>query len=323
MAETIWVWIELDQGKPFRGSLEVLSKAAQLGEAQAIVFGAGARAVAPTLGAYGASKVYIHDDAAYDDYLAMPAAATLGKLVEQHQPALLLFATTYDGRDIAARLSPMLGSSLITDATDLALDSGELRVSVPWGGENIVTATLVNPGTKLILFRPKAFALEERGGAPPTIEDVQASIDPALLRARIKERVEQAAQGPGLEDAPVIVSGGRGLGKPENFAVIEALAQTLGGAVGATRAVVDAGWVPYSYQIGQTGKTVKPTLYIAVGISGAIQHLAGMKGSKYIVAINRDENAPIFSIADLGVVGDALTIVPQLTAELKRRKAGG
>ena len=320
MAETIWVWIELDQGKPFRGSLEVLSKAAQLGTAEAVVFGSGARAAAPALGTYGASRVYVHDDPAYDNYLAMPAAATLGKLIEQHRPALLLFATTYDGRDVAARLSPMLGTGLITDATDLSLNGGELRVSVPWGGENVVTATLVNSGTKPILFRPKAFALEERGGATPAIEEVQASIDPSLLRARITERVEQAAEGPQLEDAAIIVSGGRGLGKPENFAVIEALAGVLGGAVGATRAVVDAGWVPYSYQVGQTGKTVKPTLYIAVGISGAIQHLAGMKGSKYIVAINRDENAPIFSVADLGVVGDALAIVPQLTEELKRRK---
>lgn len=321
MAETIWVWVELDQGKPFRGSLEVLSKAARLGTAEAVVLGAGASVVAPTLGAYGAHKVYVHDDAAYDTYLGMPAAATLGKLIEQHQPSLLLFPTTYDSRDIAARLSPMLNSSLITDATDLSLADGDLRVTVPWGGENVVTATLVNQGTKLVLFRPKAFSLEEQSGITPVIEEVQGTLDASLLRARIVERVEQAAEGPGLEDASIIVSGGRGLGKPENFTVIEALASVLGGAVGATRAVVDAGWVPYSYQVGQTGKTVKPTLYIAVGISGAIQHLAGMKGSKYIVAINRDENAPIFSVADLGVVGDALTIVPQLTAELKRRKA--
>jgi electron transfer flavoprotein alpha subunit len=320
MADTIWVWVELDQGQPFRGSLEVLSRAAQLGTAEAVVCGAGARAVAPTLGAYGARKVYVHDDASYDSYLAMPAAATLGKLIEQHQPTLLLFATTYDGRDVAARLSAMLGTGLITDATDFALSGGELHVTVPWGGENVVTATLVTNSTKIILFRPKAFSLEEHGGSTPTVEEVSASIDPATLRARITQRVEQAAAGPDLENALVIVSGGRGLGKPENFAVVEALANVLGGAVGATRAVVDAGWVPYSYQVGQTGKTVKPTLYIAVGISGAIQHLAGMKGAKYIVAINRDENAPIFASADLGVVGDALTIVPQLTEELKRRK---
>src|SRR5579859_5796239 len=211
MAETIWVWIELDQGKPFRGSLEVLSKAAQLGTAEAVVFGSGARAVAPTLGSYGAHKVYIHEDATYDDYLAMPAAATLGKLIEQHQPALLLFPTTYDSRDIAARLSPILGSSLITDATDLSLNGSELHVTVPWGGENVVTATLVNSGTKLILFRPKAFALEEHAGITPTVEEMQVPIEPALLRARITQRVDEAAAGPGLEDASIIVSGGRGL----------------------------------------------------------------------------------------------------------------
>jgi electron transfer flavoprotein alpha subunit len=320
MADTIWVWVELDQGQPIRASLEVLSKAARLGTAEAVVLGSGAHAAASTLGMYGASNVYVHDDPAYDNYLAMPAAATMGKLIEEHQPALLLFATTYDGRDLAARLSPMLGSCLITDATDFALEGGELRVTVPWGGENVVTATLVGSGTKIVLFRPKAFALEEHGHHSVSIQEVTFGIDESTLRARITERVEQAAEGPQLEDAAVIVSGGRGLGKPDNFVLVEGLANVLGGAVGATRAVVDAGWVPYSYQVGQTGKTVKPTLYIAVGISGAIQHLAGMKGSKYIVAINRDENAPIFASADLGVVGDALTIVPQLTEELKRRK---
>src|ERR1051326_4275015 len=211
MADTIWVWVELDQGQPFRGSLEVLSKAAQLGTAEAVVCGAGARAVAPTLGTCGASKVYVHDDPAYDNYLAMPAAATLGKLIEQHQPALLLFATTYDGRDVAARLSPMLGTGLITDATDFALQGGELRVTVPWGGENVVTATLTNTGTKIVLFRPKAFALEEHSGIAATVEEIAGSIDASAQRARIKERVEQAAEGPQLEDAPVIVSGGRGL----------------------------------------------------------------------------------------------------------------
>src|SRR5262249_16446817 len=155
---------ELDQGQPFRGSLEILSKAAQVGQAEAVVCGSGAKAASAALGKYGAQKVYVHEDAAYDSYLAIPAAATLGRLIAQHQPALLLFPTTYDSRDLAAQLSPMLNSSLITDATDFSLEGGQLRVSVPWGGENVVTATLVNSGTKLVLFRPKAFALEERGG---------------------------------------------------------------------------------------------------------------------------------------------------------------
>jgi len=320
MAETtIWVWVQLDQQEPMRGSLEVLSKAAQLGRAEAIVLGQGAREAAAGLGAYGASRVYVHADPAYDTYIAMPAAETIARLVEQHHPDYLFMATTYESRDIVARLSMRLDRSVLTDATDVAIVDGQLTVTVPWGGETVVTGTLTQkPG--IVLVRAKSFALTTHEGIVPEVEELSLAIDRALLKAQIVERVEQASAGPALEDATIIVSGGRGLGKPENFAILEELASVLGGAVGATRAVVDAGWKPYSYQIGQTGKTVKPTLYIACGISGAIQHIAGMKGSKYIVAINRDENAPIFSLADLGVVGDVLTIVPQLTRELRRRK---
>jgi electron transfer flavoprotein alpha subunit len=320
MAEaTIWVWVQLDQQEPVRASLEVLSRAAQLGRAEAIVLGRGAREAAPGLGAYGASRVYVHANPAYDDYIAMPGAETIARLVEQHQPDYLLLATTYESRDIVARLSVRLDRGVLTDATDVAITDGQLAVTVPWGGETIVTGTLT-ASPRIVMVRAKSFALTTHEGITPEIEEVSWPVDDAWRQAQIVERVEQASEGPALEDAAIIVSGGRGLGKPENFAVIEQLAAVIGGAVGATRAVVDAGWKPYSYQIGQTGKTVKPTLYIACGISGAIQHLAGMKGSKYIVAINRDENAPIFTIADLGVVGDVLAIVPQLTQELQRRK---
>lgn len=321
MPNTIWVIIEIEEGKPARSSLEVLGKAAQLGRAEAIVLGSAAADVAPTLGEYGAEKVYVHADAVYDTYLTLPAVDTISDLLKQYSPALLLLATTYDLRDIAARLNVRNNMGLITDATDLSFEGDTLNVTVPWGGENVVTATHPQQGTGIVLTRPKAFGLEHHEGKTSEIETLNVSLNAASQSIKILERVDLPTEGPALEDASVIVSGGRGLGKADNFHLVEELATALGGAPGATRAIVDAGWLPYSYQIGQTGKTVKPTLYVACGISGAIQHLAGMKGSKYIVAINKDEHAPIFSVADLGVIGDALTILPQLTQEVKRRKA--
>ena len=321
MPNTIWVVIELEEGKPARSSLEVLGKAAQLGRAEAIVLGSAAAEVAPTLGEFGAEKVYAHTDAAYDNYLTLPAVDTISDLLKQHQPSLLLLATTYDLRDIAARLNVRHNMGLITDATDLAFEGDTLKVTVPWGGETVVTANHPQQGTGIVLTRPKAFSVARSEGRTAEVETLNVSLKPESQSIKILERVELPSEGPALEDAPVIVSGGRGLGKADNFRLVEELATALGGAAGATRAIVDAGWLPYSYQVGQTGKTVKPTLYIACGISGAIQHLAGMKGSKYIVAINKDEHAPIFSVADFGVIGDTLTILPQLTQEVKRRKA--
>jgi electron transfer flavoprotein alpha subunit len=320
MANTIWVLIELDNGKAVRSSLEVLGKAAQLGRAEAIVLGAAAAQVAPTLGAYGAEKVYAHADSAYDTYLTLPTVETLSNLLKQHQPALLMMATTYDLRDIAARLNVRNNMGLITDATDLTFEGGSLKVTVPWGGENVVTATHPQQGTGIVLTRPKAFALQRYEGRTAEVEVLNVSMSAEAQTIKVLDNVVVESTGPALEDASIVVSGGRGLSKPENYHYIEELATALGGAAGATRAIVDAGWLPYSYQVGQTGKTVKPTLYIAAGISGAIQHLAGMKGSKYIVAINKDEHAPIFSIADYGVIGDALSILPKLTEEIKRRK---
>lgn len=320
MVKTIWTLIEIEYGQPARSSLEVLSKAATLGRAEAIVLGAQAAQVAPLLGEYGAAKVYVHADPAYDNYLTLPAADTISELLKTHKPDLLLLPTTYDARDIAARLNVRHNLGLITDATDLQYDGDELKVTVPWGGETVVTATHPYGGTGVVLARPKAFSVEKVGGSAE-IETLNIALSSASQSIKVLERIEEKSEGPALEEAGVIVSGGRGLGKAENFKLVEELATALGGAPGATRAIVDAGWLPYSYQIGQTGKTVKPTLYVACGISGAIQHLAGMKGSKFIVAINKDENAPIFSAADLGVVGDALSILPQLTAEVKKRKA--
>src|SRR5437016_4260624 len=321
MPKTIWVLIENDNGQAARSSLEVLGKAALLGRAEAIVLGSAAGEIAPTLGEYGAEKVYVHAEAAYDTFLTLPAVDTISELLKQHQPVLLMLATTYELLDIAVRLNVRNNMGLVTDATDLAFDGDTVQVTVPWGGENVVTATLPQQGTGIVLTRPKAFGVEQFAGRTAVIETLNPSLNAESQQIKILDRVELPSEGPALEDATVIVSGGRGLGKAENFHLVEELATALGGAAGATRAIVDAGWLPYSYQVGQTGKTVKPTLYIACGISGAIQHLSGMKGSKFIVAINKDENAPIFSVADFGVVGDALNILPQLTQEVKKRKA--
>lgn len=320
MAKTIWVLIELENGQPARSSLDVLGKAAEMGRAEAIVLGAAAEKVAPTLGEYGAEKVYAHADPTYDTYLTLPAVETLSNLLKQHMPTLLMLATTYDSRDIAARLMVRNNLGLITDATDLTFEGDTPRLTVPWGGETVVTAGFPHPGPGIVLIRPKSFSAQRFEGRQVEVERLSGAISPAAQTMKVLENVAVASEGPALEDASVVIGGGRGLGKADNFHLVENLATVLGGAPGATRAIVDAGWLPYSYQIGQTGKTVKPTLYIACGISGAIQHTVGMKGSKYIVAINKDENAPIFSITDFGVIGDVLTILPQLTAEVKRRK---
>ena len=311
----VWVWTEIVDGAPHRLSLELLTPARALGSAEAVVLApAGDDAIAK-LGAHGASVVYHGSDEAYTQYVAEPHVATLATLIESESPDLILFPSTFGSRDVLARLAARLGVGVVANATDVAYDGGQIRVTAPYGAETVGTVTLEGNGPHLVQIRPKAFGAEEVGGQAE-VRPVTTPVDAGACRVRIVESVVQEAEGPNLEEAGVIVSGGRGLGKPENFQLLEALAKRLGGAVGASRAVVDAGWVPYSYQVGQTGRTVKPTLYVACGISGAIQHVAGMRGSKYIIAINRDPDAPIFEIADLGVVGDVLTVVPKLTERL-------
>jgi electron transfer flavoprotein alpha subunit len=315
----VWVYAEMKPGGTVDPTaFELLSKARTLGSTvEAVALGPGATEAAPKLGEYGAETVYAGDDPAYLDYLAEPAAVALHSLVQQHQPELILFGPTYDSRDVAGRLQAMTGSTLMSNVTDLL--SPEYAQTQIFGATKVVDVSLSGPNPKLVIARPKAFEPEPSGGTA-TVVPVEVSIPDDRRRARRVERHEEAAAGPKLEDAKVIIAGGRGLQDPSNFKVLEELAAALGhAAVGATRAVVDAGWVPYALQIGQTGKTVKPDVYIAVGISGATQHVVGMKEAKRIIAINKDREAPIFHLADLGVVGDALKIVPQVIEKLKSR----
>jgi electron transfer flavoprotein alpha subunit len=316
----IWTYAEVNDGKLTSISLEILSKGAELGDASAILLGSAPDNAVETLGNYGAKKVFRCADPVFDKHLVLPAAKVLEDLIKQHQPDVMLFGTTYTGRDLASTLSARLDSGALTDVGDLEAKDGSFVATIPALGASYQnTATLVNQGTKLMLARPKAFEAKQVGGSA-TVEEVAAPTDASLQRLTVTDSVVQPPEGPVLEEANIIVSAGRGLKSAENVQMIRDLAELMGGAVGATRAIVDAGWVPYALQVGQTGKSVKPSIYIACGISGAIQHLAGMKGSKTIIAINTDPEAPIFKNADFGVVGDVFQVVPQLIEEIKRRK---
>jgi electron transfer flavoprotein alpha subunit len=312
----IWVYAEVKDGQVGAPALELLTKARDLGDTvEAVALGSGASGAAGTLGEHGAARVFAGDDEVFDGHLAQPRVHALHELVKEHQPNMILFATTYESRDLAGRLQARTGSTLMSNANDvLGPDKAQTQI---FGGTKVVDVQLEGPDPKLVLVRPKSFAAEPSGGQAEVVP-VQAQIGEGLKTAKVVERHQEEATGPQLGDAPVVIAGGRGLQDPKNFEMLKELGGAIGkAAVGATRAVVDAGWVPYNMQIGQTGITVKPDVYIAIGISGATQHLVGMKESKRIIAINKDPDAPIFKVADLGVVGDALKIIPQLTEELR------
>ena len=315
----IWVYAELNQGALTPTSCELMVKARELGDVEAIALGGGAKAAALTLGKHGAKIVHVNEDAAFDDFVAEPATDALAALHSQGAPDLILFGFTQDSREVAGRLAARLEVGLISNAGDLVAKDGGFVAKVPYFGGAKTASLKANKKPAIVLIRPKSFEASETGGTAE-VKELAFTVGDASKRAHIKERVVEASEKVKLEDAKVVISGGRGMGGPDNFPLLEALANALGGAVGASRAVVDAGWVPYSMQVGQTGKSVRPAVYIAVGISGAMQHTVGMKASKVIIAINKDAEAPIMKMADLGVVGDALKIVPALTAAIKAKK---
>lgn len=315
---TVWVYAQVSPEGVHPSALELLTKARALGDrVEAVALGPGATAAAGPLGAHGAARVFASDDEVFADHPGRPAAHVLASLVEEHRPAIVLFATTYEARDVAGRLQARTGSTLMSNATDVAaIDRATTEI---FGGTKIVEVALEGPEPRIVLVRPRSIEAEPSGGTAEVVP-VAIEIPDGLRGVRVQERHAEATTGAKLEDARVVIAGGRGLGGPEPFAMLDELAGAIGGAaVGASRAAVDAGWVPYSYQIGQTGRTVKPEVYLAVGISGALQHVVGMKGATRIVAIDKDAESPLMRMADLGVVGDLFQVVPALTEEIRRR----
>jgi electron transfer flavoprotein alpha subunit len=301
-------------------TLELLTLARRFGEPAAVWLGPGAEAARERLAEYGAVKVYAAGGEPMTDYVAAPAAEVLAALVARSSPAAVLVPSTAEGKEVAGRLAVKIGAGVLTDAVDLTPGAdGPVAEQSIFGGA-IVVKSKVSKGTPIVAVRPNAIP-PEAAPAEAALEQVSVALSDAAKGAHITGRVvAERSERPELTEASIVVSGGRGVGNAENFALIEGLADKLGAAVGASRAATDAGWYPHQFQVGQTGKTVSPQLYVAVGISGAIQHRAGMQTSKTIMVINKDPEAPIFELADFGVVGDLFKVVPQLTEEIARRQ---
>jgi len=317
MAEVL-VLVEHVDGAPKKVTLELLTLARSLGEPAAVFVGNGADNAKDKLAEYGATKIYVAGDAELDSYLVAPKAEVLAQVVQQSSPAAVLIPSSPEGKEVAGRLAVKLDSGVITDAVGVA-DGFVATQSIFGGAFNVQSK--VSKGTPIITVRPNSTA-PEPSPAQPTEEQVSVTLSDAAKKEKVLDRVTEKKGGrPELTEAAIVVSGGRGLGDGKNFDIIEKLADTLGAAVGASRAATDAGWYPHTNQVGQTGKTVSPQLYMAIGISGAIQHRAGMQTSKTIVAVNKDPEAPIFELVDFGIVGDLFNVVPQLTEEIEKRKS--
>ena len=316
----IWVYAELADGAPTSNTLELLTKARSLGGTVSAIVGGDAAGAEAALGEYGATTVYATGDLGGKLQGVAVAAAIAGLLEGGANADLLLFPQSTNGRDVVSRLSVKLDRTVLTNNVDISIEGDSVAVTTPiFGGNTLVTTTFTGSGPYLAAFRPKSFAAESAGGAAASVTAAPVPELGATGAATVTGVHVEEHSGPKLDEAEIVVSGGRGLGESGKFELIETLAKLLRGAPGASRAIVDAGWVPYSYQVGQTGKVVKPKVYIAAGISGATQHMVGMKGSKNIIAINKDKEAPIFGVADLGIVGDVNKVLPALIQALQAK----
>ncbi len=319
MAEVL-VYVDHVDGAVRKPTLELLTLARRIGEPVAVHLGPGAETAAPVLAEHGAVKVLTADAPEFADYLVVPKVDALEQAARAVSPAAVLVPSSAEGKEIAARLALRLGSGVITDAVDLEAGAEGPVATQSVFAAAFTTKSRVTKGTPVITVKPNS-AAPQAAPAAGTVEQLEVTFGELARGTKVVSRTPRESTGrPELTEAAIVVSGGRGVGAAEKFSVIEELADSLGAAVGASRAAVDAGWYPHSNQVGQTGKQVSPQLYIASGISGAIQHRAGMQTSKTIVAINKDSEAPIFDLVDYGVVGDLFEVVPQLTAEVKARK---
>ena len=321
MAEVLVLAEHSDSGEVKKVTCELLTAARRLGSPSVVWTGSGVEAGVARLAEFGAEKVYVADSPDFSGYVVAPTAELLASLVASASPAAVLGAGTTEGKEIAGRLAVKTGSGVLTDAVNVTVgpDGAPLAEQPNFGGA-ITVHSVVKAGTPIIALRPNAISAEVAAGAA-AIEPVAFTASDAAKAAVVSDRViTEKGERPALTEASIVVSGGRGTGSADGFGIIEKLADALGAAVGASRAVTDAGWYPHAFQVGQTGKTVSPQLYMAVGISGAIQHRAGMQTSKTIIAVNKDAEAPIFEVADFGVVGDLFTVVPQLIEEIDKRK---
>lgn len=326
MSTSILLYAEHEGGNPRRITLEMASKAADLaqqlsGEVHAVAMGERAASALDKLGEYGVDVLHSSDDTVFDEYLADPAVEATAGLIESLKPVVSLFPNSQDGRDVASRLAARLGSAIVANVIELEGKDGGIEATETIFGGNYTTSvhTKGNPPA-FVMVRPNAFPAEAKSKSARH-EDIGFSPSDGVKRAKREEVVQEEGAPVSVEEASIIVSGGRGLGGPEPFTMLEELAQQVGGVVGASRAAVDAGWISYPHQVGQTGKTVKPQVYIAIGISGAVQHRVGMQTADTIIAINKDADAPIFQLADFGAVGDLFQIVPALTEEIRKRKS--